>query len=210
MFDTTSDVNRVTQALPLDESAHVFEDLVVSDLDTIYECVQPSLEACDDQTHTQVILSPLPADLNDGTLKEVSGIYICNVFAGMPDRETNMEVADSVKNDLVKPEPQVFDKMFHTISTVKCDSSNLFKFDEILLTIPCMLSTCIPARGIFVYLSEIDHAKLPLSSYRLPPDQFGLDFPFDPGLALQDIIHLWLWMISRRSFRYQLVILIPH
>ncbi|XP_060181667.1 uncharacterized protein LOC132611265 [Lycium barbarum] len=47
-----------------------------------------------------------------------------------------------------------------------------------------MLSTCSCGIGIFAYLSDFNHAKLPLSLYRFPPDQFGLDFPFDPSSSL--------------------------
>ncbi|KAK4377357.1 hypothetical protein RND71_003653 [Anisodus tanguticus] len=50
-----------------------------------------------------------------------------------------------------------------------------------LLASPCVLSACSPDKVIFNYLSTLNHATLPLSLYRFPPDQFGLDLPFDPG-----------------------------
>lgn len=95
----SSDVNHVPQALPLDKSAPLFEDLLVIDSDTIDECVQPSLQACDDKKHMQVLLSTLLSDLNNGTL-EVSGISACKMFTELPDQEITIEVVDSMKNDL--------------------------------------------------------------------------------------------------------------
>lgn len=64
------------------------------------------------------------------------------MFAEIPDREIDMTVVYSVKNDLVKPEPQVFDELYHTISIVKCDSNSLVKFEELLLELPCMMLPC--------------------------------------------------------------------
>ncbi|KAK4724392.1 hypothetical protein R3W88_027171 [Solanum pinnatisectum] len=169
-------------ALSFDDSSPVFKDLVASDSDIVDECIQPSLQACVVQTHTYVLLSNLLFDLNDGTLKEVtsgtleeiSGISTYKMFAGIPDRDIDMEVVDSIQNDVVKLETQVFDERFHT---VRCDSNNVVKFDEMLFTLPCMISDC----SSFAYLSELDPSKLPLSLYRFSPAQFKLEFPFDPG-----------------------------
>ncbi|KAK4727770.1 hypothetical protein R3W88_032687 [Solanum pinnatisectum] len=176
-------------ALSFDDSSPVFEDLVATDTDTVDECIQPSLQVCVVQTHTQVLLSDLLFDLNDGTLEEViggtleevSGISTYKVFAEIPDRDIDMEVVDSIKNDVVTFETQVFDERFHTISTVGYDFSNLVKFDEMSFSLLCMLLDCSSSDGIFAYLSELDPTKRSLSLYRFPPAQFKLEFPFDPG-----------------------------
>uniref|UniRef100_A0A0V0HHU5 Putative ovule protein n=1 Tax=Solanum chacoense TaxID=4108 RepID=A0A0V0HHU5_SOLCH len=86
-------------------------------------------------------------------------------------------------------------------------------FDDNFVALPCWPSvfsrTRLRGRSIFDYFREFDHANLPLSLYRFPPDQFEFSFPFDPGssllpvfLALQTIIYAWLWMFSRRSLGY--------
>ncbi|KAK4727777.1 hypothetical protein R3W88_032694 [Solanum pinnatisectum] len=176
-------------ALSFDDSSLVFEDLVATDTDTVDECIQPSLQVCVVQTHTQVLLSDLLFDLNDGTLEEVtggtleevSGISTYKVFTEIPDRDIDMEVVDSIKNDVVTFETQVFDERFHTIYTVGYDFSNLVKFDEMSFALLCMLLDCSSNDGIFAYLSELDPTKRSLSLYRFPPAQFKLEFPFDPG-----------------------------
>ncbi|KAH0672983.1 hypothetical protein KY290_025264 [Solanum tuberosum] len=127
--------------------------LLAFDTDTVDKCIQPSLQVCVVQTHTQVLLSDLLFDLNDGPLEEVTGGTL----------------------------EEVFDERFHTISTVRCYSNNLVKFDEMLFALLCMLLDCSSSDGIFAYLSELDPTKLSLSLYRFPPAQFKLEFPFDPG-----------------------------
>ncbi|KAH0722682.1 hypothetical protein KY290_005337 [Solanum tuberosum] len=167
-------------ALSFDDSSPVFKDLVASDSNIVDECIQPSLQACVVQKHTYVILSNLLFDLNDetleevtgGTLEEVSRISTDKMFAGIPDRDIDMEVVDSIQNDVVKLETQVFDE--------RCDSNNVVKFDEMLFALPCMISD----GSSFAYLSELDPSKLPLSLYRFPPAQFKLEFPFDPGSGM--------------------------
>nr|XP_009759302.1 PREDICTED: uncharacterized protein LOC104211858 [Nicotiana sylvestris] len=56
--------------------------------------------------------------------EENSQIYAFKVFAEMPNRKFDMKVEDSVQNDSVKPETQVFNELFQTISSVKCDYSD--------------------------------------------------------------------------------------
>ncbi|KAK4371251.1 hypothetical protein RND71_010726 [Anisodus tanguticus] len=84
--------------------------------------------------------------------------------------------------------------MFHTISTVKCDSSNLFKFDEILLTIPCMLSTCIPARGFFVYLA---FSNLPFDT-----DVYDITLPYSANETMftdSSFLSTYILVVARRG-----------
>nr|XP_009614923.1 uncharacterized protein LOC104107749 isoform X2 [Nicotiana tomentosiformis] len=99
--------------------------------------------------------------------EENSKVFACKVFTEIPVREIDMEVEDSVEYDFIKPEIQVFDEIFHTISVVKCDSRDLDKPDGILLALPCMFSACshvqLIGRGTFSYLNELDHTKLILS-----------------------------------------------
>ncbi|KAH0762725.1 hypothetical protein KY290_018798 [Solanum tuberosum] len=99
-------------ALSFDESSHVFEDLVALGSDTVDVCNQPSFQACVIQTHAQVLLSDLSCDLNNGileevndkTLEEVVEISAYKVFAEISYRDINVEVVDSMKNDVVKLE----------------------------------------------------------------------------------------------------------
>ncbi|XP_070009234.1 uncharacterized protein [Nicotiana sylvestris] len=74
--------------------------------------------------------------------EEYSKVYACKVFTEIPVREIDMEVEDSVEYDLLNPESQVFDEMFHTVSAIKCDSSDLVRPNEILLALPYMFSAC--------------------------------------------------------------------
>ncbi|XP_070027833.1 uncharacterized protein [Nicotiana sylvestris] len=75
-------------------------------------------------------------------------------------------------------------------------SSDLVMFDDqhelelaqCLVEMSCMDSACgsnqLLNRGRFSHLSDLAHAELFLPSLQFPPDQFGLEFPFDPGSSL--------------------------
>ncbi|XP_070039050.1 uncharacterized protein [Nicotiana tomentosiformis] len=99
----------------------------------------------------------------------------------VPDREIDMEVANSMRNNSVNPETQVSNEMFQPFSAVKYAYSHLIIFDD-QLALPCMLIASSHGqpigRDIIDYLSELYRAK---SLCRFPPDHFGLHFPFDPG-----------------------------
>ncbi|KAG5606695.1 hypothetical protein H5410_028187 [Solanum commersonii] len=70
-------------ALSFADSSPIFKDLVAFDTDT---------------------------EVTGGTLEEVSRISTYKVFVEIPDRDIDMEVANSIKNDAVKLETQVFDE----------------------------------------------------------------------------------------------------
>lgn len=116
--------------------------------------------------------------------EENSQSYAFKVFVEMPNRKVDMKVEDSVQNDSVKLETQVCDKMFQTVSAVRCYYGDIVMLDN-PLALAYMLSACghdqLIGRGTFDYLSELKHAKLILFLHRFPLDQFGLHFPFDPG-----------------------------
>ncbi|XP_075100791.1 uncharacterized protein LOC142176633 [Nicotiana tabacum] len=105
----------------------------------------------------------------------------CKVFIEIPDREINMEVANSMRSNSVNPETQVSNEMFQPVSAVKYASSHFIIFDD-PLALQCLLTASSHdqpiSMDIFDYLSERYRAK---SLCRFPTDQFGLDFPFDPG-----------------------------
>ncbi|KAH0731595.1 hypothetical protein KY289_002783 [Solanum tuberosum] len=184
----SSDNDKGDPALFFDESTLVFDSLVASDSETVDDCIQTSLQEC--------VVHDFPFGLNagiiwlsGGKLEEISGISAYKVFAEIPFRDVDMKVANSVKNDVVKPETKVFDDRFHTISKVRYDSSNLVMFDEMLFALSCMLSACSSSNGIIAHLNEIDPTKLQFSPYQFPPTQFKLEFPFDPGSIMRTTIH---------------------
>ncbi|OIT36560.1 hypothetical protein A4A49_35009 [Nicotiana attenuata] len=105
----------------------------------------------------------------------------CKVFIEIPDREIDMEVANSMRSNSVNPETQVSDEMFQPVSAVKYAYSHLIIFDD-PLALQCLLTASSHdqpiSRDIFDYLCERYRAT---SLRRFPTDQFGLEFPFDPG-----------------------------
>uniref|UniRef100_M1B0G5 Alpha-L-fucosidase 2 n=1 Tax=Solanum tuberosum TaxID=4113 RepID=M1B0G5_SOLTU len=159
----SSDDDKGDHALSFDESTLVFDNIVASDSETVDDCIQTSLQEC--------VVHDFPFGLNAGILwlsggkLEISGISAYKVFAEIPFRDVDMKVANSLENDVVKPETKVFDERFHTIFTVRYDSSNLVMFDEMLFALSCMLSACSSSNGIIAHLNEIDPTKLPFSPY---------------------------------------------
>ncbi|KAH0694276.1 hypothetical protein KY285_021373 [Solanum tuberosum] len=81
-----------------------------------------------------------------------------HMFDKMPEKKIDMEVEHPVINDSANLASHMFDEIFQTVSTFKGEYGDL--------------------------LMEFDHANLPLSLYRFPPDQFECSFPFDPGSSL--------------------------
>ncbi|KAG5575010.1 hypothetical protein H5410_055144 [Solanum commersonii] len=129
-----SDDDKGDPALSFDESTLVFDDLVASDSETVDDCIQASLQ--------EFVVHDFPFGLNDGILwlsggklEEISGISAYKVFAEIPFRDVDMKVANSVKNDVVKPDTKVFDERFHTISSVMCDSSNFSCLRNVVCTL---------------------------------------------------------------------------
>ncbi|KAH0633440.1 hypothetical protein KY284_036226 [Solanum tuberosum] len=111
-----------------------------------------------------------------------------HMFDKMSEKKIDMEVEHSVINDLANLASHMFDEIFQTVSAFQREYGDLIMFDDNFLALPCVPSifsrTQLMSRSIFDYFREFDHAKLPLSLYRFPPDQFGFSFPFDPGSSL--------------------------
>ncbi|OIT20654.1 hypothetical protein A4A49_39622 [Nicotiana attenuata] len=118
--------------------------------------------------------------------EELLKSYDCQIFAEIPNRKLDMKVEDSMKNHTVKHETQVFDEMIHTFSAVKCDHVMV----DNQLALPCALPSCSHSQclrldiGIFDYSSGLDYVKIGLSLHQFTFDQFGCEFPFDPGSSL--------------------------
>ncbi|OIT25982.1 hypothetical protein A4A49_26471 [Nicotiana attenuata] len=118
--------------------------------------------------------------------EELLKSYGCQIFGEIPNWKLDMKVEDSMKNHTVKHETQVFDEMIHTFSAVKCDHVMV----DNQLALPSVLPSCSHSQrlrldiGIFDYLSGLDHVKIGLSLHQFTFDQFGCEFPFDPGSSL--------------------------
>ncbi|KAH0650869.1 hypothetical protein KY289_031108 [Solanum tuberosum] len=199
--------NRNNQSL-----AHtVFKEM--SDKETNVETMGlPAIQVCHFAEHDNTSTSlEIQYDVLAGNSE------VDHMFDKMPEKKIDMEVEHPVINDLANLASHMFDEIFQTVSTFKGEYGDLLMFDDNFLSLPCWTSvfsrTQLRGRSIFDYFREFDHANLPLSLYRFPPDQFEFSFPFDPGssllpvfLTLQTIIYAWLWMFSRRSLGYSHVI----
>ncbi|KAH0632909.1 hypothetical protein KY284_035695 [Solanum tuberosum] len=153
----------------------------MSDKETNVETmVLPAIQVCHlaEQGNTSISLE-IQYDVLAGNSE------VDHMFDKMPEKKIDMEVEHSVINDSANLASHMFDEIFQTVSAFQREYGDLIMFDDNFLALPSVFSrTQLMSRSIFNYFREFDHANLPLSLYRFPPDQFGFSFPFDPGSSL--------------------------
>ncbi|OIT03121.1 subtilisin-like protease sbt4.14 [Nicotiana attenuata] len=163
------------------EVRKVFDELSDWSKDAIQE---PNAMQEPQKELTLIIETHFPNDL----MYHVAPIDTANNYANVVENE-DKDNKEKVVTAIIEKAPLYIGSAFSI-------SSNLIMIvdryglglAQNLEAMSCMLPACtcdqLLNRGIFSHLGDLGHADLVLPLHRYPPDQFGLDFPFDPGSSL--------------------------
>ncbi|KAH0721583.1 hypothetical protein KY285_005206 [Solanum tuberosum] len=180
--------NNGDRALSFDDSSPVFKELVASDSNIVDECIQPSLQAC---------------EVTGGTLEEVSRISTDKMFAGIPDRDIDMEVVDFAYLSELDPSKL---------------SLSLYRFPpaQFKLEFPFdpgsgMLTTFLGSANYYHFMVVDDFKeiiKMFVSHFNFTiSDQYTLDqFPYDPGVNVFIVTSGFVVSVTFANHPFDLVV----